>query len=164
MKPSTKHSGVSARRLAFNGTRQSPYDRAMALCPNDSARLELSRLGADLNLGASSPEWIMVVLYAEARGIFGATTETERTGVLAQLERIERAQKMMVAKRAEPIVNTYTRDLIAFAIAILAFLAVAVLTGVSPAPAYALIAAFALGLCIALAYIWFAAPLAARRK
>jgi hypothetical protein len=135
----------------------------MALCPNDSARLELSRLGADLNLGASSPEWIMVVLYAEARGIFGSTTETERTDVLAQLERIERAQKMATAKRAEPLVNTHTRDLIAFAIAILAFLAVAVLTGVSPAPAYALIAAFVLGLCIALAYVWFA-PMAARRK
>jgi hypothetical protein len=134
----------------------------MALCPNDSARLELSRLGADLNLGAASPEWIMVVLYAEARGIFGATTETQRTDVLAQLERIERAQKM-AAKRAEPIVNIYTRDLIAFAIAILAFLAIAVLAGVSPAPAYALIAAFALGLCVALAYVWFA-PMVARRK
>ena len=156
MKPSTKRSGVSARHLASNGTRRSPYDRAMALCPSDSARLELSRLGADLNLGASSPEWIIIVLYAEARGIFGSTTATERTDILAQLDRIERTQKMTAVKRAEPIVSTYTRDLVAFAIAILAFLAVAVLTGVSTEPAYALIAAFALGLCVALAYVRFA--------
>jgi hypothetical protein len=135
----------------------------MALCPNDSARLELSRLGADLNLGASSPEWIMVVLYAEARGIFGATTDTERTDVLAQLDRIERAQKATAAKRAEPLLDTHMRDLIAFAIAILAFLAVAVLSGVSPAPASALISAFALGLCVAFAYVWFA-PMVSRRK
>jgi len=50
----------------------SPYDRAIALCPNDAAKLELARLGAELGLGASSEEWVVVVLYAEARRLFGA--------------------------------------------------------------------------------------------
>jgi hypothetical protein len=136
----------------------------MALCPNDAARLELSRLGAELNLGAASPEWIMVVLYAEARGIFGSSTETERNEVLALLERIEHGQKAMSTKRPEPLLGAHTRDLIAVAIAMLVCVAVAVLLGASPAPAYGLIAAFALGLCVALVYLWLAPVIISRRN
>jgi len=48
----------------------SPYDRALALCPSDAARVELARLGAELGLGPTSQEWIVVVLYAESRRLF----------------------------------------------------------------------------------------------
>lgn len=51
----------------------SPYDRALGLCPDDKARLELGRISAELGLGTSSQEWIVLVLYAEARRLFGAS-------------------------------------------------------------------------------------------
>jgi hypothetical protein len=73
-----------------NGSvRKSVYDRALALCPTDAARVELSRLGAELNLGASSSEWIMVVLYAESRGLFGKDPEKTLGLLCERLERVE---------------------------------------------------------------------------
>lgn len=161
----------------------------MALCPSDAARLELSRLGADLNLGASSPEWIVVVLYAESRGIFGTATETDRTEFRAQLDRIEtqmaaslanmpsltdiRAQlerietRMVVppVKMPSPgmIVSPRMRDLMLFTSAVLLCVAVAAAFGAAAAPFVVVIAAFAVGLCTAIAYCWLAPMLSSRK-
>src|SRR2546421_9070150 len=93
--------------------KRSAYDHAMALCPSDSARLELSRLGAELGLGASSPEWIVVVLYAQARSLFGSG-ESERTALFAQEERIgqvesERAALLTQLNRIEARVEQTLR-------------------------------------------------------
>jgi anti-sigma-K factor RskA len=154
----------------------------MALCPSDAARLELSRLGADLNLGASSPEWIVVVLYAESRGIFGTATETDRTDFRAQLDRIEmqmteflaktpfltdiraqleRIETRMAApptKTSSPImiVSPRMRDLLLFTSTILLCVAFAAAFGAAAAPFVVVIAAFAVGLCTTIAYCWLA--------
>ncbi len=146
-----------------NGTRASAYDRAMALCPNDTARLELSRLGAELNIGVSSPEWIMVVLYAEARGIFGTPTDTDRADLFAQLARIESRMPKSAATQAEPIVTGRMRDLIVFTIALLTCVAIAAIVGVAQATPIGFIAAFALGLGAALFYVWVA-PIVTRAR
>jgi hypothetical protein len=161
----------------------------MALCPSDAARLELSRLGADLNLGASSPEWIVVVLYAESRGIFGTATETDRTDIRAQLDRIEsqmgaslakmssltdiRAQldriesQMAVpqAKVSSPImiVSPRMRDLLLFTSTILFCVAFAAAFGGAAAPFVVVLAAFAVGLCTTIAYCWLA-PMFSSKK
>jgi hypothetical protein len=175
--------GAWANALASSsGARPSAYDRAMALCPSDAARLELSRLGSDLNLGASSPEWIVVVLYAESRGIFGTATETDRTDIRAQLERIEtqmaeslaktlsltdiRAQLERIETRmaAPPakvpspimIISPRMRDLMLFTSTILLCVAVEVAFGAAAAPFVVVIAAFAVGLCTTIAYCWLA--------
>jgi hypothetical protein len=154
----------------------------MALCPSDAARLELSRLGADLNLGASSPEWIVVVLYAESRGIFGAATEADRmeifakldrietqmtatlanmpslTDICAQLEHIETRMAAPPAKVPSPImiVSPRMRDLMLFTSTVLLCVAAAAAFGAASAPVVVVIAAFALGLCVAIAYCWLA--------
>jgi hypothetical protein len=154
----------------------------MALCPSDAARLELSRLGADLNLGASSPEWIVVVLYAESRGIFGTATETDRTDILARLDRIETQigaslakmpsltdihahfdrleAKMAVppAKMSSPImiVSPRMRDLLLFTSTVLLCVAFAAAFGAAAAPFVVVLAAFAMGLCTTIAYCWLA--------
>jgi hypothetical protein len=68
----------------------SAYDRALGLCPDDPARARLSRLGAELGLGAHSSEWVVVTLFAETRKLFGGeATEPERAALFAQLDRIE---------------------------------------------------------------------------
>lgn len=66
----------------------SPYDRALALCPGDAAKLELARIGAELGLGADAQEWIVVVLYAEARRLFGSS---DRAGEDEGVRRLEAA-------------------------------------------------------------------------
>jgi len=93
--------------------------------------LELSRLGAELNIGVSSPEWIMVVLYAEARGIFGTPTDTDRADLFAQLARIESRMPKSAATQAEPIVTGRMRDLVVFTIALLTCVAIAAIVGVA---------------------------------
>ena len=135
----------------------------MALCPNDTARLELSRLGAELNIGVSSPEWIMVVLYAEARGIFGTTPDADRAELFAQLARIESRMQKTGATRAAPTITGRVRDLVVFTIALLTCVAVAAIVGVSQATPIGFIAAFALGLCAALLYVWVA-PIVMRAR
>jgi hypothetical protein len=152
----------------------SPYDRAMALCPSNSARLELARLGAELSLGASSPEWVVVVLHAQARGLFGEV-ESERAALLAQLKRIEARLEQTVtlaalqpalrrsAKPPSPIGVT-RRDLCVFTVALLVFVLAAIsATGLPPPPYFVLIAVFVLGLCAALMYVWLP-PIFTRRK
>jgi hypothetical protein len=161
----------------------------MALCPSDAARLELSRLGADLNLGASSPEWIVVVLYAESRGIFGTATETDRTDILAKLDRIETQVEASLAKmpsltdidarfdrletkmavppaeRPSPImiVSPRMRDLLLFTSAILFCVTVAAAFGAGSAPVVVVLAAFALGFCMTIAYCWLAPMFSSER-
>jgi hypothetical protein len=80
--------------------------------------------------------------------------------IAAQLERIESRLKK---KGPEPIITSPIRDLIVFAVALFTCVAVAVVCGVSPAAPIALIAAFVLGLCGALAYIWLA-PMITRQR
>ncbi len=132
---------------------QSPLDRALALCPSDSARLELTRLGAELNLGTSSPEWIIVVLYAEARGLFAVSEDADRTEVLTRLERIEARVKRGSAPGMQVDARPM-RDIVVFTAAILLCTATAVLVGVAEVPWVRFVAAFGLGLCVALIYPW----------
>jgi hypothetical protein len=130
----------------------------MALCPSDAARLELSRLGAELNLGASSPEWIMVVLYGEARGIFGATKDRDELGaqlavMKAQLDRIEKRNRG--GGMRDPTASLF-RDLFAFLAGMTVWIAVAVLAN-SVRPGYLeLLCAAVLGAGATVAYMWLA--------
>jgi hypothetical protein len=154
--------------------KMSPYDRAMELCPSNSARLELSRLGAELGLGASSPEWVVVVLHAQARGLFGEV-ESERTALLAQLNRIEaRLEQTVTLAALQPAlrrsakppfqIEVRRRDLCVFTAALLVFVLAAIsATGLPPPPFVVLIAVFVLGLCGALMYLWIS-PILRRRK
>ena len=137
----------------MSGRLQSPLDRALSLCPSDAARLELTRLGAELNLGASSPEWIIIVLYAEARGIFSTSTDTDRTELFARLERIDSRLKSgshhSVHNDSSPL-----RDLLVFTFAILLCIVTAVVVGAASVPWAGLLASFALGLSVAMIYLW----------
>jgi RsiW-degrading membrane proteinase PrsW (M82 family) len=158
--------------LDSNGhVKMSPYDRAMALCPSNSARLELARLGAELSLGASSPEWVVVVLHAQARGLFGEV-ESERAALLAQLKRIEARLEQTVTlaalqpalRRSASPIEVTRRDLCVFTVALLVFVLAAIsATGLPPPPFFVLIATFVLGLCAALMYVWLP-PIFTRRK
>lgn len=154
--------------------KMSPYDRAMELCPSNSARLELSRLGAELGLGASSPEWVVVVLHAQARGLFGEI-ESERAALLAQLNRIEtRLEQTVTLAALQPALRRSTkppfqievrrRDLCVFTAALLVFVLAAIsATGLPSPPFLVLIAVFVLGLCGALMYLWIS-PILRHRK
>lgn len=136
----------------MSGRQQSPLDRALSLCPSDAARLELTRLGAELNLGASSPEWIIIVLYAEARGIFGASVDTDHTELFARLERIDSRIKSgshQFIQNGSPL-----RDLLIFTFSILLCIVTAVVVGAASVPWAGLLASFALGLSAALIYSW----------
>jgi hypothetical protein len=128
--------------------------------------MELSRLGAELNLGAASSEWTVVVLYAEAHGMFGPASEkvdSERLGVIS--ERLDSMSKQVVALDATmrglvPDAGARSeaglfRDLCAFGLALLVCVAGVVTTSSAGSP-LALIAAMALGVCLALAYVWLA--------
>jgi membrane protein YdbS with pleckstrin-like domain len=105
----------------------------------------------------------MVVLYAEARGIFGTTTDTERAELFAQLARIESRVQKSTLPPAEPIVTGRIRDLVVFVVALLTCVAIAAIVGVAQATPIGFIAAFAVGLCIALFYVWLA-PLVTRAR
>jgi hypothetical protein len=77
----------------------SAYDRALALCPTPEAKLALARLGAELGLPASAPEWIILTLYAEAHGLFGSN-ENECAALCAQMDRIEERIGQAESERA----------------------------------------------------------------
>ena len=83
--------------------RTSPYDRALELCPDAETKAALSRIAAELNLGASSPEWIVVVLHAEARRLFPpAPTNTEPQVTQVESPKLDEARKAM-SQAAEQI-------------------------------------------------------------
>ena len=105
----------------------------------------------------------MVVLYAEARGIFGTPTDTDRADLFAQLARIESRMQKSGAPHAEPIVTGRMRDLVVFTIALLTCVAIAAIVGVAQATPIGFIAAFALGLGAALFYVWVA-PIVTRAR
>ena len=141
----------------MNGSAQpTPYARALALCPTDSARLELQRVAAAINLGATSPEWDMVSLVAESMRIFG-TRDAEQE-ILAALARLEK-------KRGMDQPNPPPR---VFVVAAVVLMAIQVLVAWSapwhwPAPVRemlsplpAILAAFALGAFLGLGYFWLA--------
>ncbi len=67
---------ISGRRIRL--LMRSPYDRALALRPTDAAKLELARIGTELQLGADSQEWVVMVLYAEATSV--RTQQRKRRG------------------------------------------------------------------------------------
>jgi hypothetical protein len=164
---------VITRKLLMSG-KMSPYDHVMALCPSDSARLELSRLGAELGLGASSPEWIVVVLHAHARGLFGEA-ESERAALLAQMNRIEaRLEQTATLAALERVlrrspkqpstIEVRRRDIYVFTASLLVFVLAAIsATGLPPPPFVVLSAMVIFGLCSALLYLWLS-PIVTRRK
>jgi hypothetical protein len=82
---------------------------------------------------------------------------------LALLVTLERIESRLKIKEPAPTVGGPMRDLIVFAIALLVCVAVAVVCGVSQAAPIAIISAFVLGLCGALAYNLLA-PMLARRN
>jgi hypothetical protein len=77
----------------------SAYDRALALCLTPEAKLALARLGAELGLPASAPEWIILTLYAEAHGLYGSN-ETKCAALSAQMDRIEERIGQVEGERA----------------------------------------------------------------
>jgi hypothetical protein len=104
------------------------------------------------------------VLYAEARGIFGAG-RSDCKHVTAKWDRIKaRFQKIAPATSLPlPTLSQPTRYLIVLLLTLLSCVAVAVVTGVAQLTFVGLTAAFALGLSGALSYVWVGAQLAARR-
>lgn len=162
----------------MNGsTSPTPYARALARCPSDSARLELSRVGADLNLGATSPEWEMVELVAESMRIFGMLDAEQ--AILAAVDRTElraseNTQAMLAAlarlekKRVADQPHPPPRVFVVASVALMALLALVAWIAPWPWPAPvrailvplpAILAAFALGAVSGLGYFWLA-PLA----
>jgi hypothetical protein len=104
---------------------------------------------------------LTMLLMVDAGRVLG----TDRAEFSTQLDRIEaRLQKTAPAKPT-PVVTGPTRDLIVFTAALLTCVAVAVVSaGASPpAPFVALVAAFVLGVAVALGYLWIAPMLAFRK-
>lgn len=159
-----------------------PRDRALARCPSDSARLELSRVGADLNLGATSPEWEMVELVAESMRIFGTRdaekailTAIDQADLRASLNRQElvtalaRLEKKRVADQPHPPPRVF----VVAAVTLMALLAL--VSWVAPwpwpepvreilVPLPAILAAFSLGAVSGLGYFWLAPLLIELRR
>jgi hypothetical protein len=136
-----------------------PYARALARCPSDSSRIELSRMGAEANLVATSPEWDMVGLVAESVRIFG-TRDAEQS-ILAALARIERKAGTRTADQPHPPPRVF----VVAAVTLLALLALVAWIAPWPWPAPvrailvplpAILAAFALGAVLGLGYFWLA--------
>src|SRR5450631_2723395 len=124
----------------YNGApmrRVSAYDRALELAKTPEAKLTISRLGAELGLPASASEWVILTLYAEAHGIFGSA-DSDRQDLIARLERIEEQQKGQTrvlesltrrnsTQTTDPIIAESTRYVMAFCLALLIYIAIAVI-------------------------------------
>jgi hypothetical protein len=105
---------------------------------------------------------LTMLLMVDAGRVLG----TDRVELSAQLDRIEaRLQKTAAPAKPTPVVTGPTRDLIVFTAALLTCVAVAVVSaGASaPAPFVAIVAAFVLGVAVALGYIWIS-PIVTRGR
>jgi hypothetical protein len=136
-----------------------PYARALARCPSDSSRIELSRMGAEANLVATSPEWDMVGLVAESVRIFG--TRDAEQAILAALARLERKAGPRIVDQPHPPPRVF----VVFSVSLMAILALVAWIAPWPWPAPvrailvplpAILAAFALGAVSGLGYFWLA--------
>lgn len=136
-----------------------PYARALARCPTDLSRVELSRMGAEANLVATSPEWDMVGLVAESVRIFG--TRDAEQAILAALARLERKAGTRTADQPHPPPRVF----VVAAVVLMALLALVAWIAPWPWPAPvrailgplpAILAAFSLGAVMGLGYFWLA--------
>ncbi len=131
--------------------------------------LKAERLGPAANDDA---DWLVAQAASEAaERIASATSDAVRrieaaspqTGIAAQLDRLESRLKKTAPVQSPPILSGPIRDLVVVAITVCAMILVAVLWGVAAAPVTMLFAAFALGVAITLAYLYFA-PIVGRRR
>jgi hypothetical protein len=140
-----------------NGARVSAYDRALELCKTPEAKLTIARLGAELGLPASASEWVILTLYAEAHGLFGAA-ESDRQDLAARLDRIEKLVQQRIP-HADPV-SQITRYAAVFVTGfIVAEGAAAMLLAGWVPPAFDRLFAFGCGLtltALVLVYLWLA--------
>jgi hypothetical protein len=138
-----------------------PYARALARCHSDSSRIELSRMSAEANLVATSPEWDMVGLVAESVRIFG--TRDAEQAILAALARLERKAGTRTADQP----HSPPRVFVVAAVVLMALLALVAWIAPWPwpwpapvravlVPLPAILAAFSLGAVSGLGYFWLA--------
>ena len=81
---------------------ETPLDRVLALAPSNRERLEISRLGAELGLAPRAEEWTVMLLYAEARRIFGPVPSNDDTERTKRLERVLARLETMPTIRPAP--------------------------------------------------------------
>ena len=87
--PCAVSASALASELAQNGvSTTSLFEQALGLCVTPAEREKLQRLAVRLHLDENAQEWAVLVLHAEARGLFD-TLEQRRVDFAAQNERID---------------------------------------------------------------------------
>lgn len=127
------------------------YDAAIDAAATQAEKDRLRELRLRFNLPPDLPEWQFYAVLAPL-----LTFSTDREDLGAQLERIETSvRRNDNASSVQPIAGP-TRDLLVFTVAVLLCVATAAAIGVAPTPFVVVLAAFALGLCVAFGYLWLA--------
>jgi hypothetical protein len=151
---------------------KSLFEEALGLCVTAEEREKLQRLAVRLHLDENAQEWAVLVLHAEARGLFD-TVEQRRVDLAAQNDRIDerlrhieerfdRTATVVVQQLNGKATNANwwppaTTELIAFGVGFaLATLLFCVLFTARwiPTPVH-LIGAFIAALLVALGFVWW---------